>query len=74
MADWLDEEKHFATARRRDGMRNTHSILTMQTAQKRVGVKRLVKPTGWLEVYMGRGVSSTLGRFAGLRRCGLGAT
>ncbi|EJO62064.1 hypothetical protein BURMUCF2_3659 [Burkholderia multivorans CF2] len=42
--------------------------------QKRVGVKRLVKPTGWLEVYMGRGVSSTLGRFAGLRRCGLGAT
>ena len=42
--------------------------------QKRAGVKRLVKPAGWLEVYMGRGISSTLGRFAGLRRCGLGAT
>lgn len=46
----------------------------MARKQKRAGVKRLVKPAGWLEVYMGRGISSTLGRFAGLRRCGLGAT
>lgn len=37
-------------------------------------VKRLVKPAGWLEAYMERGVSSNFGRVAELRRCGLGAT
>lgn len=57
-----------------------HAICTLcvlhpeAQAQKRGGVKRLVKPAGWLEAYMGRGFSSTSGRFAGLRRCGLGAT
>ena len=49
-------------------------FLDVQKPQKRAGVKRLVKPAGWLEAYMGRGFSSTSGRFAGLRRCGLGAT
>lgn len=60
---------------------NRHGLITGATGtgktvtlQKRAGVKRLVKPTEWLEAYMGRGISSTLRRFAGLRRCGLGAT
>ncbi len=58
----------------------TQRLVDMQKLQKRIEEAKngrcqaFLKTARWREVYMGRGFSSTLGRFVGLRLNGLGAT